>query len=89
MSCSRKNAREPQRLPLYPHYLDIKDDDSTLRDVGNPLAAAAAPSVAREREDGRVPLAVVTGASTGIGYELAREAAKASYDLVIAAAANS
>lgn len=31
------------------------------------------------------PLAVVTGASTGIGYELARIAAEKGYDLVIAA----
>jgi short-subunit dehydrogenase len=31
------------------------------------------------------PLAVVTGASTGIGYELARCCAEAGYDLVIAA----
>ena len=31
------------------------------------------------------PLAVVTGASTGIGYELARCAANEGYDLVIAA----
>ena len=30
-------------------------------------------------------LAVVTGASTGIGYELARIAAERGYDLVIAA----
>lgn len=31
------------------------------------------------------PLAIVTGASTGIGYELARCCAEASFDLVIAA----
>jgi short-subunit dehydrogenase len=31
------------------------------------------------------PLAVVTGASTGIGYELARECAENGFDLVIAA----
>ncbi len=31
------------------------------------------------------PLAIVTGASTGIGYELATVAAKNGYDLVIAA----
>ena len=31
------------------------------------------------------PLAVVTGASTGIGLELARLCAKANYDLIIAA----
>jgi short-subunit dehydrogenase len=31
------------------------------------------------------PLAIVTGASTGIGYELAKIAAKDGYDLVIAA----
>jgi uncharacterized protein len=33
----------------------------------------------------RRPLAIVTGASTGIGLELAREAATRGYDLVIAA----
>jgi uncharacterized protein len=38
----------------------------------------------RGRDTGR-PLAVVTGASTGIGYELARCCAAAAYDLVIAA----
>src|SRR5215207_4681377 len=31
------------------------------------------------------PLAVVTGASTGIGYELAKQCAEHGYDLVIAA----
>ena len=31
------------------------------------------------------PLAVVTGASTGIGYELAKLAAESGHDLVIAA----
>ena len=31
------------------------------------------------------PLAVVTGASTGIGYELARKCATEGFDLVIAA----
>lgn len=31
------------------------------------------------------PLAVVTGASTGIGLELARECARHGYDLLIAA----
>lgn len=31
------------------------------------------------------PLAVVTGASTGIGLELARQCAQHGYDLVIAA----
>src|SRR5689334_23031717 len=31
------------------------------------------------------PLAVVTGASSGIGLELAREAAQAGFDLVLAA----
>jgi short-subunit dehydrogenase len=35
-------------------------------------------------EDQR-PLAVVTGASSGIGYELAKLAAEDGYDLVIAA----
>jgi short-subunit dehydrogenase len=33
----------------------------------------------------RRPLAIVTGASTGIGYELARECAENNYDLLIAA----
>ena len=31
------------------------------------------------------PLAIVTGASSGIGLELAREAASRGYDLIIAA----
>jgi short-subunit dehydrogenase len=35
-------------------------------------------------EDQR-PLAVITGASSGIGYELAKLAAEDGYDLVIAA----
>jgi NAD(P)-dependent dehydrogenase (short-subunit alcohol dehydrogenase family) len=35
--------------------------------------------------DTKRPLAVVTGASSGIGLELAREAALRGYDLVIAA----
>ncbi|HEY1229568.1 MAG TPA: SDR family NAD(P)-dependent oxidoreductase, partial [Ramlibacter sp.] len=33
----------------------------------------------------RRPLAVVTGASSGIGYHLARMAAQHGYDLVVAA----
>jgi short-subunit dehydrogenase len=36
-------------------------------------------------EQATKPLAVVTGASTGIGYELARECAENGFDLVIAA----
>jgi uncharacterized protein len=35
--------------------------------------------------DSRRPLAIVTGASTGIGLELAREAALRGYDLIVAA----
>src|SRR5258705_4445789 len=35
--------------------------------------------------DSQVKLAVVTGASTGIGLELARECAKNNFDLIIAA----
>jgi len=31
------------------------------------------------------PLAVVTGASTGIGYELAKECCRNGFDLVVAA----
>ena len=31
------------------------------------------------------PLAVVTGASTGIGYELARQCAENGFDLLVAA----
>lgn len=31
------------------------------------------------------PLAIVTGASTGIGYHLARECAGAGFDLLVAA----
>ena len=34
--------------------------------------------------DGR-PLAIVTGASSGIGYELARQCAENGFDLLIAA----
>jgi short-subunit dehydrogenase len=34
--------------------------------------------------DGR-PLAIVTGASSGIGYELARQCAEGGFDLLIAA----
>lgn len=63
----------------------MADDDSVLKSLGNPLAAAAAPSVSREQGLGRPPFAVVTGASSGIGYELARECGKAGYDMVIAA----
>src|SRR4051794_11590942 len=35
--------------------------------------------------DSKRPLALVTGASSGIGYELAREFAEHGYDLIIAA----
>ena len=57
---------------------------------GNPLAAAGAASAYQEtnresRSERTAPLAVVTGASTGIGFELARKCAQAGYDLVIAA----
>jgi short-subunit dehydrogenase len=77
-----------QRLPRPVHYLGMNKNESTApltNGLGNPLAAAAAPSIAREIHEGRPPLAVITGASTGIGYELARECAKAGYDMVIAA----
>lgn len=64
----------------------MRDDPSELGNaLGNPLAASAAPSVAREHRDRHALLALVTGASTGIGYELACECARAGYDLVIAA----
>jgi short-subunit dehydrogenase len=58
--------------------------------LGNVLAAAGAASAGREGARDRprthdAPLAVVTGASTGIGYELARKCADAGYDLVVAA----
>src|SRR5262245_8846366 len=33
----------------------------------------------------RRPLAIVTGASSGIGFELARRCVKAGYDLIVAA----
>jgi len=59
----------------------MSDEKSLLRGAGNPLAAAAAPSIEREQ----APFAVITGASTGIGYELARECAKAGYDMLVAA----
>jgi len=36
-------------------------------------------------ENGTRPLAIVTGASSGIGYELARNCARNGYDLLIAA----
>jgi len=36
-------------------------------------------------DETRRPLAVITGASTGIGYELAKVAVEKGYDLVIAA----
>src|SRR5689334_13070389 len=38
-----------------------------------------------DEADRRRPLAVVTGASSGIGYHLAREAAQHGFDLVVAA----
>jgi short-subunit dehydrogenase len=63
----------------------MSQDNSPLEGVSNPLAAAAASSGPREGAEGQRPLAVVTGASTGIGFELARECAKAGYDLMIAA----
>jgi short-subunit dehydrogenase len=53
-------------------------------ELGNPLAAAGAASAERDVQ-GAAPLAVVTGASTGIGYALARECVEAGYNLVIAA----
>jgi uncharacterized protein len=37
------------------------------------------------KDSGTRPLAVVTGASTGIGYELARVCAENGYDLIVAA----
>ena len=39
----------------------------------------------QEYTKGKRPLAIVTGASSGIGLELAREAAERGYDLIIAA----
>jgi len=65
---------------------NMASEKSMARKLGNPMAAAGAAAAARE--DGRdkpQALAVVTGASTGIGYELARKCAEAGYDLIVAA----
>jgi hypothetical protein len=57
------------------------NDDPVPESLDNPPAAGAAPSVSREQELGRPSFAVVTGASSGIGYELARACGEAGYDM--------
>src|SRR3954464_15065867 len=54
--------------------------------AGQPCPSAS-PSSSQERftMSSRRPLAVVTGASSGIGFELARQFAEHGYDLLVAA----
>jgi len=59
--------------------------DETALDVGFLRRSVAGfPSKETEMSDSR-PLAIVTGASTGIGYELARCCAEHGFDLLVAA----
>jgi uncharacterized protein len=78
---ARRSARPADdRNPRPGRALRSRPGDSRCRHADQILTRCAMSSTAQTR-----PLAVITGASSGIGYELARKFASNGYDLVIAA----